>query len=45
MVGRGRGALQSPAVFQIAEVAVPRHLFLRILNIVDDLRPREPTSC
>jgi hypothetical protein len=33
------------AVFQMAEVAVPRHLFRRILDMIDDLRPREPTSC
>ena len=33
------------AVFQMAEVAVPRHLFRRILDMIDDLRPREPTPC
>lgn len=33
------------AVFQMAEVAVPRDLFRRILDMTDDLRPREPTSC
>jgi len=33
------------AVFQMAEVAVPRHLFRRILDMIDDLPPREPTSC
>jgi len=31
------------AVFQMAEVAVPRDLFRRILDMIDDLRPREPT--
>ena len=33
------------AVFQMAEVAVPRHLFRRILDMIDDLRRREPTPC
>jgi hypothetical protein len=33
------------AVFQMAEVAVPRDLFRRILDMIDDLRPREPTPC
>jgi hypothetical protein len=32
-------------VFQMAEVAVPRDLFRRILDMIDDLRPREPTPC
>jgi len=32
-------------VLQMAEVAVPRDLFRRILDMIDDLRPREPTSC
>ena len=32
-------------VFQMAEVAVPRHLFRRILDMIDDLRRREPTPC
>jgi hypothetical protein len=32
-------------VFQMAEVAVPRYLFRRILDMIDDLRPREPTPC
>ncbi len=32
-------------VFQIAEVAVPRDLFRRILDMIDDLRPREPAPC
>src|SRR5919199_1071837 len=27
-------------VFQMAEVAVPRHLFRRILDLIEDLRPR-----
>jgi hypothetical protein len=26
-------------------VAVPRDLFRRILDLIDDLRPREPTPC
>ena len=26
--------------FQLAEVAVPRELFLKILSLIDDLRPR-----
>ena len=26
--------------FQLAEVAVPRELFRKILNLIDDLRPR-----
>ena len=30
------------AVFQMAEVAVPRDLFRRILNMIDALRPPEP---
>ena len=33
------------AVFQVAEVAVPRDLFRRILGIINDLRPREPAPC
>lgn len=33
------------AVFQMAEVAVPRELFGRILDMIDDLRPREPAPC
>jgi len=33
------------AVFQMAEVAVPRDLFRRILDMIDDLRPRAPTPC
>jgi hypothetical protein len=33
------------AVFQMAEVAVPRDLFHRILGMIDDLRPREPAPC
>jgi len=33
------------AVFQMAAVAVPRDLFRRILDMIDDLRPREPTPC
>ena len=33
------------AVFQMAEVAVPRDLFGRILALIDSLRPREPAPC
>lgn len=33
------------AVFQMAEIAVPRDLFLHILDMIDDLRPREPAPC
>lgn len=33
------------AVFQMAEVAVPRNLFRRIPDMIDDLRPREPAPC
>ncbi len=33
------------AVFQMADVAVPRDLFRRILGMIDDLRPREPAPC
>jgi hypothetical protein len=33
------------SVFQMAEVAVPRDLFRRILDMIDDLRPREPARC
>ena len=32
-------------VFQMAEVAVPRDLFRRILNMIDDLRPRTTAPC
>jgi hypothetical protein len=32
-------------VFQMAEVAVPRDLFRRILDLIDDLRPRLVTRC
>jgi hypothetical protein len=33
------------AVFQMAEVAVPRALFRRILGMIDDLRSRETAPC
>jgi len=33
------------AAFQMAEVAVPRDLFGRILVLIDSLRPREPAPC
>jgi hypothetical protein len=32
-------------VFHMAEVAVPRELFERILRLIDGLRPREPARC
>ncbi len=32
-------------VFQMAEVAVPRDLFRRILDLIDDLRPRPVARC
>src|ERR687893_430361 len=32
-------------VFQMAEVAVPRDLFRRILAVIDDLRPRPVARC
>src|SRR5919206_818954 len=32
-------------VFQMAEVAVPRNLFRRILEMIEDLRPRRMTRC
>ena len=32
-------------VFQMAEVAVPRDLFRRILEMIDDLRPRPTPRC
>lgn len=33
------------AVFQMAEVALSRDLFPHILDLIDDLRPREPAPC
>lgn len=33
------------AVFQMAQVAAPRDLLRRILDRIDDLRPREPAPC
>jgi hypothetical protein len=33
------------SVFEMAEVAVPRDLFRRILEMIDDLRSREPLPC
>ncbi len=33
------------SVFLMAEVAVPRELFRRILEMIDDLRPRELSRC
>src|SRR5262250_1733460 len=32
-------------VFQMAEMAVPRELFHRILDLIDGLRPRSVTLC
>jgi hypothetical protein len=32
-------------VFQMAEVAVPRDLFRRILELIDNLRPRQVARC
>jgi len=32
-------------IFQMAEVAVPRNLFRRILEMIDDLRPRQVARC
>ena len=32
-------------VFQMAEVAVPRDLFRRILELIDDIRPRRIARC
>ena len=32
-------------VFQMAEVAVPRDLFRRMLELIDDLRPRPVVRC
>jgi hypothetical protein len=32
-------------VFQMAEVAVPRNLFRRILAMIENLRPRPITRC
>jgi hypothetical protein len=32
-------------VFQMAEVAVPRDLFRRMLDLIDDLRPRQVARC
>ena len=32
-------------VFQMAEVAVPCHLFRRMLALIDDLRPRQVARC
>jgi len=33
------------SVFQMAEVAVPRDLFRRILEVIDEIRPRELARC
>jgi hypothetical protein len=31
--------------FQMAEVAIPRDLFRRILELIDDIRPRRMAQC
>jgi hypothetical protein len=31
--------------FQMAEVALPRNLFRRILEMIEDLRPRQMERC
>lgn len=33
------------AVFQMAGVPVPRDRFRRVLDMIDDLRPRKPAPC
>ena len=32
-------------IFQMAEVAVPRDLFRRVLDMIDGLRPRQVARC
>jgi hypothetical protein len=32
-------------MFQMAEVAVPRELFRRMLDLIDDLRPKRIVRC
>lgn len=32
-------------VFHVAEVAVPRHLFRRVLELISDLRPPQIARC
>ena len=32
-------------IFQMAEVAVPRDLFRRIMEMIDELRPRTTAPC
>jgi Transposase DDE domain group 1 len=32
-------------IFQMAEVAVPRDLFRRVLELIDDIRPRRIARC
>jgi hypothetical protein len=44
-IGSKRIAHTRYTVFQMAEVAVPRDLFHCILDLIDDLRPGEPTRC
>ena len=48
-IGRGfrrtKGGTALNAIFQMAEVAVPRDLFRRILANIADLRCRTPTPC
>ena len=44
--GGRRGAARARyTVFQMAEVAVPRDLFPRILMMIDDLRPAQSARC
>ena len=38
--GHGRGARPEYVTFQLAEVAVPKDLFWKILSLIDDLRRR-----
>ncbi len=35
---------QPYATFQLAEVAVPKELFRKILSLIDDLRPRPASA-
>jgi hypothetical protein len=41
----GVGPVASATVFQMAEVAVPRDLFRRILEMISDLRCRQAVRC
>ncbi len=44
-IGASVAAHARYAVFQVAEVAVPRELFGRVLALIESLRPREPAPC